>query len=147
MTDWKVNLPHQPRPDINYVTQQLSQHMHAPTSLHYDAAIRVLRYIKNTPAQGFFYPADFQLQLKAFSDSDWATCPDTRRSVTGYCIFLGQSLISWKSKKQPTVSRSSTEAEYRALAATACELQWLDYLLTDFQISFIKPSLLYCDSH
>lgn len=121
--------------------------MHAPTTLHYDAAIKVLRYIKNAPTQGLFYRAYSTLQLKAFSNSDWATCPYARRFVTDYSIFLGHSLIFWKSKKQPTVSRCCTEAEYRALAFTACELQCEDYLLTDFQIPFIKPSLLYCDSH
>jgi len=93
-----------------------------------------------------FFPTESSLHLKAFSDSDWASCLTTRHSVTGFCIFLGSSLVSWRSKKQTTVSRSSSKAEYRALASTTCELQWLTYLLQDLQISFIQPSLLYCDS-
>lgn len=117
------------------------------TSTHYNAAIRVLLFIKLSPAQGLFYPSISTLQLKGFSDSDWASCPDTRRSVIGFCIFLGNSLISWKSKKQFTVSRSSTETEYKALASTACELQWLTYLLHDLQLPLIEPALLYCDSN
>ena len=86
------------------------------------------------------------LTLVHFSDSDWATCPTTRKSVTGYSIYLGDSLISWKSKKQPTISRSSSEAEYRALAITTCELQWLSYLLQDLHLPLSQPATLYCDN-
>nr|KYP54918.1 Retrovirus-related Pol polyprotein from transposon TNT 1-94 [Cajanus cajan] len=87
------------RPDISYAVQQLSQFMAAPTTAHLKAFHRILRYIKGKPGQGLFYPASFPLQLKAFSDSDWAACIDTRKSISGYCIFLGNSLISWRSKK------------------------------------------------
>ena len=113
------------RPDISYAVQQLSQFVNQPTELHLKAAHRLLRYIKKAPSQGLFFAADNPLELKGYSDSDWAGCQDTRRSVTGFCLFLGNSLVSWRSKKQPTVSRSSSEAEYRALAITACEVQWL----------------------
>lgn len=134
------------RPDLSFSVQQLRQFMSHPTSQHHDAAIRILRYIKHNPAQGLFFPADSTLQLKAFSDSDLAACPYTRRSVTGFCIFIGHSLVSWKSKKQPTVSKFSSEAEYRAPASTVCELQWLVYLLHDLHVPLTSPSLLYCDS-
>ncbi|XP_019186527.1 PREDICTED: uncharacterized protein LOC109181229 [Ipomoea nil] len=134
------------RPDIAYALQQLSQFVDAPTDIHLTAAHRVLRYIKASPGQGLIYPSQTRLHIKAFSDSDWAACNETRKSVTGFCIFLGSSLISWRSKKQATVSRSSSEAEYRALAATVCEIQWLTYLLHDLKVSVTKPAVLFCDS-
>jgi hypothetical protein len=110
------------------------------------AGLHVLKYINNCPGQGLFFAADSSLSLKGFSDSDWGACPDTRRSTTGLCFFLGKSLISWKSKKQNVVSRSSSEAEYRALAQATCEAQWLKYLLQDFNISHPKPIVMYCDN-
>ncbi|XP_019459978.1 PREDICTED: uncharacterized protein LOC109359742 [Lupinus angustifolius] len=117
-----------------------------PTIVHHSTALKVLRYIKGAPSLGLFYPTDSPLQIKAYSDSDWVSCPDTRRSVTGFCIYLGNSLISWKSKKQKTVARSSCEAEYRAMALTTCEINWLSYMLQDLQHSSFTSALLYYDN-
>lgn len=86
------------------------------------------------------------LHLKAFSDSYWATCPSSRKWGSGFCIFLGKSLITWRSKKRAAVSKSSSETEHRALAATTCEIQWLTYRIRDLQVSFTSPALLYRDS-
>jgi hypothetical protein len=134
------------RPDIAFVTQQLSQFLSSPTQTHYDTACRVVRYLKGSPGRGLLFRRDAQLQLLGFTDADWAGCLDTRRSTSGYCFFLGSSLISWRAKKQHTVSRSSSEAEYRALSFASCELQWLVYLLTDLNVQCVKPPVLYCDN-
>lgn len=134
------------RPDISYAIHLLTQFRDRPHTAHLDAAHRVLRYLNGSPGQGLFYPAHTSIHLKACTDSDWAGCVDSRKSVTGFYVFLGDSLISWKSKKQTTVSRSSAEAEYRAVASTACELTWLKFLLTDLQISHDHPALLFCDN-
>ena len=134
------------RPDITFAVNHLSQFLSAPNSAHQQAATRVLRYLKGTPGSGILLHRNSTLQLKAFCDSDWATCPDTRRSITRFSIYLGQSLISWRSKKQQTVSRSSSEAEYRSLTSTVCELQRLTFLLHEFHIPFISPAIVYCDN-
>ena len=101
--------------------------------MHYQVALRVLTYLKQAPVAGLF-SASFDLRLKGYVDSNWGACPNTRRSISGYCSFLGPSLISWKSKKQTTVSHSSSKAEYKSLAQATCENQWLLYLLQDFQV-------------
>jgi hypothetical protein len=116
------------------------------TNIHLATTYRVLRYIKSAPGQGILLSSSSQIQLKPFCDSDWASCPDTRKSVTGYCIFLGDSLISWKSKKHYVVSRSSTKVEYRSMASTCSELTWLQYLLQDLCISHPQAAQLYCDN-
>lgn len=134
------------RPDITYSVHSLSQCMHHPRQAHLDAAMRVLRYLKTAPGQGLFFPACNDLQLRAFCDSDWAGCPLTRRSTSGYFVQLGNAPISWKTKKQPTVSRSSAEAEYRAMAATTSELLWLKNLFFDLTVPQTAPMHLYCDN-
>ncbi|KAG8484947.1 hypothetical protein CXB51_021827 [Gossypium anomalum] len=103
------------RQDISYVVQHLSQFMQKPKKSHYEAAFRIVRYIKKSLGQGIFLAAENKAQLIAYCDFDWVTCPMTRRSITGFCIKLGNSLISWKSKKQSIVSRSSAEAEYKSI--------------------------------
>ncbi|XP_024164713.1 uncharacterized mitochondrial protein AtMg00810-like [Rosa chinensis] len=134
------------RPDITYSVHVLSRFMHQPRKLHMEAALRVVRYLKGAPGQGLFFSSQSDLRLRAYCDSDWAGCPITRRSTTGYCVFLGSSLVSWRSKRQKTVSLSSAEAEYRAMTGACCELTWLRYLLRDLGILHQEPALLFCDN-
>ncbi|KAL0374745.1 UNVERIFIED_CONTAM: Retrovirus-related Pol polyprotein from transposon RE2 [Sesamum radiatum] len=134
------------RPDISHSVQQLSQFLTQPCESHWQAAIHVVRYLKGCTSIGLFFPSQNSFELKAFSDADWAACTDSRRSLTGFCIFLGDALVSWKTKKQSTVSRSTAEAEYRSMAATVCELRWLSYILSDLEVSFSVPVPLFCDN-
>ncbi|XP_043714701.1 uncharacterized mitochondrial protein AtMg00810-like [Telopea speciosissima] len=125
------------RPDITYSVNQVCQHMHTPRIPHWVAVKRILRYLKGTINHGLFLPANSSSSLVAYSDVDWAGNVNDKRSITGFCIYLGNSLISWAAKKQQAVSRSSTESEYRALAVTAAEVSWIRSLLKDLQV-FIK---------
>lgn len=95
------------RPDITFAVNKLCQYSSAPRTAHLSAVYKVLQYIKGSVGQGLFYSSDPDLRLKGFADADWCYCLDSRRSTTGFSMFLGSSLISWRSKKQPTVSRSS----------------------------------------
>uniref|UniRef100_A0A2N9HY79 Reverse transcriptase Ty1/copia-type domain-containing protein n=1 Tax=Fagus sylvatica TaxID=28930 RepID=A0A2N9HY79_FAGSY len=134
------------RPDISYAVHIVSQFMAAPRSLHYAAVLRILRYLKGTLFHGLHFSSQSSLTLQAYSDADWAGDPTDRRSTTGYCFLLGDSLISWRSKKQSVVARSSTEAEYRALADTTAELLWLRWLLQDLGIDCSTAVPIHCQT-
>jgi len=134
------------RPDIAFAVNQVCKFMHAPTDTHLTAAKRILRYVKRTITSGLTFHRSTSTKLNIMVDSDWAGDQDDRRSTTGSCIFLGPNLISWLSKKQPTVSRSSAEAEYRAIAGVTAELRWLCCLLRDLGIRLPHPPVIHTDS-
>jgi hypothetical protein len=134
------------RPDISYAVHILSQFVSAPTHLHYSHLLRVLRYLRGTITRRLFFPRSSSLQLQAYSDATWASDSSDRRSLSAYCIFLGGSLIAWKTKKQTAVSRSSAEAELRAMALATAEVTWLRWLLEDFGVSVTVPTPLLSDS-
>ncbi|XP_071727474.1 uncharacterized protein [Rutidosis leptorrhynchoides] len=134
------------RPDIAYVVHCLSQFMHAPLKSHLKAAFRVLRYLKGCPGKSVTIRRNNNFIVTAFVDSDFAKGSMLRKSVTGFCVFMGNNLISWKSKKQSTVSRSSAEAEYRALASVTCEVIWILKVLTDLKVNTILPIKIFCDN-
>ena len=117
------------RPELSYIVHILSQFMQKPQEDHWIAALRVVRYLKGCPDQGIMLTSNSDLRLTAYSDSDWSACPITRRSLSAYVVMLGDSVVSWKTKKKRTVSRSSAEAEYRSMADKTCELKWLKRLL------------------
>ncbi|XP_015060287.1 uncharacterized protein LOC107006178 [Solanum pennellii] len=109
------------RIDIAYVVQVLSQFMHSPKQSHMNAALRVVKYIKNAPGLRLLMPSDSSEKFVAYCDSDWGGCLQTRRSVTGYLVKFGNAIVSWKSKKQETVARSSAEAEFRSMSSVVAE--------------------------
>ena len=120
--------------------------MQAPRKPHLDATRRILRYVKSTLQYGLFYEAGCKIQVHGYTDSDWAGSISDRRSTSGFMFSLGSAAISWSSKKQPTVALSSTEAEYRGAAMAACEVAWLQKLLTDLGQSVHDAVVIYCDS-
>ena len=134
------------RPDLSYAVQQICLHMHDPREPHLAALKRILRYVRGTLHMGLLIRPSSQQELVVYSDADWAGCPDTRKSTSGYAVFLGDSLISWSSKRQNTVSRSSAEAEYRAVANAVAEATWLRQLLTELHTPLRKTTLVYCDN-
>lgn len=142
----KLNFLTHTRPDLSYSVQTLSQFMQTASNLHYQALLHTLNYVHSTIDQGILLKATDSITLQAFSDSDWAACLDTRRSVTGYLLLLGNSPVSWKSKKQGTVSKSSSEAEYRAMSAAASEVTWIVRLLADIGVHNLTPVTLNCDN-
>ncbi|XP_021972077.1 uncharacterized mitochondrial protein AtMg00810-like [Helianthus annuus] len=134
------------RPDISYAVQQICIHMHAPKTDHWNALKRIIRYIQGTTSFGLTLGPSTSPQLIAYTDADWAGCPDTRRSTSGYCVYYGDNLISWSSKRQATISRSSAEAEYRGVANVVAEVCWLRNLLLELQRPLSRATLVYCDN-
>lgn len=134
------------RPDLAFSIHVLAQFMQKPRSDHWLAALRVVRYLKSDPGQGILLRSNAKFQITGWCDSDWGSCPLTRRSVTGYFVQLGDSPVSRKTRKQKTVSPSSTEAEYRAIAALVQELIWLKRMLATLGVRHDQPMIVQCDS-
>ncbi|XP_059627195.1 uncharacterized mitochondrial protein AtMg00810-like [Cornus florida] len=134
------------RPDLTFAVSVISQFMHAPRSAHMDAVYHILRYLKSCPGLGLFYASGNQSGLSCFTDADYAGCKTDRHFTSGFYTFYGNHLIPWKSKKQAVVSRSSAEAEYRAMAQGTCELLWLQSILRELGLVQKGSSRLFCDN-
>ncbi|GKD56091.1 ribonuclease H-like domain-containing protein [Tanacetum coccineum] len=134
------------RPDISYAVQQVCLFMHDPREPHLSALKRILRYVRDTLSYGLQLYSSTTSSLVAYSDADWAGCPTTRRSTSGYCVFLGNNLLSWSSKRHFTRSRSSAEAEYRGVANAVAETCWLCNLLRELHTPLATATLVYCDN-
>ena len=130
------------RPDIAVATGTLAQFMSNPNVQHWSGVKRVLRYLKGTMNYGLCYSKADDNQLVGFSDADWAGDLDRRRSTSGYTFHVGLSLVSWSSRKQVTVARSSTEAEYVALSSATQEAIWLRRLLSDISSQECPTTLI-----
>jgi histone deacetylase 1/2 len=131
------------RPDLSFAVNKVCQYLHAPRSSHWSAVKRILRYVHLTASHGLHLRAASSSLLSAFSDADWAGSSDDRRSTGRYAIFYGPNLIAWSSRKHATVSRSSTESEYKALANTTAELIWVQ---SELGIIQHRPPVLWCDN-
>ena len=130
------------RPEISFSVNKVCQYMWDPSELHWAEVKRILRYLAGTINFGLKFHPPFTgppFELHAFCDADWASDPDDRRSTSGAAIFFGSNLVSWWSKKQSVVARSSTEVEYRSLALTTAEVTWIKYLLSELHIPHHSP--------
>ena len=134
------------RPDISYAVNKLSQFMHQPTNDHWELVKRVLRYLCGSLDEGILIHRGSPVSLHAYSDADWAGNKDDYSSTSAFVVYLGKNPISWSSKKQNTIARSSTEAEYRTVASTAAELNWVCFLLTDLGLTLPTAPIIYCDN-
>jgi histone deacetylase 1/2 len=134
------------RPDISYSVNKVCQYLHAPTSVHWMAVKRIIRYLKHTMHLGMNIRRSQSLLVSAFSDADWAGCPDDRCSTGGFAVFFGPNLVSWSARKQATVSRSSTEAEYKSLANATAEIIWVQSILAEIGVPQPKVACLWCDN-
>jgi histone deacetylase 1/2 len=134
------------RPDITFSVNKVCQFLHAPTTVHWAAVKRILRYIKQCTKLGLRICKSGSILISAFSDVDWAGSVDDRKSTGGFAVFLGENLVMWSARKQSTVSQSSTESEYKALANATAEIIWIQALLRELNVASPKAAKLWCDN-
>ena len=134
------------RPDIAYVVSVLSQFMHNPSEEHMDAVNQILCYLKTSPGKGLMLSKNNHLNVEGYTDADWEGNVSDRKSTSGYFTFVGQNLVTWKSKKQKVVALSSAEAEFRGMAKGLCELLWLRRLLMEIGFGSSMEMNLFCDN-
>lgn len=133
-------------PEISFAVHKLSQFMQCPLKSHWLACKRILRYLRGTNDYGLYFTTQGKLELTGYTDADWASNVNDMTSTGGFCIYLGNNLISWSSKKQNAVARSSTESEYRALANTTAEMLWLMSVLQELHIPVTNTPVVWCNN-
>jgi hypothetical protein len=134
------------RPDISFSVNKVCRFLHAPTEIHWAAVKRILRYLRLNTKLGLKINKSSSMLVSGFSDADWAGSVDDRRSTSGFDIFLGSNLVSWSARKQATVSRSITEAEYKVVANATAEIMWIQTLLKEIGIPSPRAARLWCDN-
>ncbi|XP_039030698.1 secreted RxLR effector protein 161-like [Hibiscus syriacus] len=133
------------RPDIAFVVNKVCQFMQAPCDVHLQAVKRILRYLQAIVDFGLRFSASSRLSLTGFANANWGSDAD-RRSTSGYCIYFGDNLVSWSSRKQQVVARSTAEAEYQSVVCAAVEMIWLESLLGELRVSVHGKHVLWCDN-
>ncbi|KAK4406515.1 Retrovirus-related Pol polyprotein from transposon RE1 [Sesamum angolense] len=146
-----VDTPMDSNPDFwnddgNYLEDKTNQFMDKPRLVHWEAALRILKYIKTPPGKGLLFKRHGHVKIEAYSDADYAGSKDNRKSTSGYCTYVGGNLVTWRSKKQTTVARSSAKAEYRAMAHTTSEILWLKNLLKELGFMYDDPVSMHCEN-
>ena len=134
------------RPNIAFAVSMVSQFMHSPNQGHFDVVYRILRYLKGTPGKGLLYENQGHLQVDVFTDANWAGSVIDKRSTSRYCTFVGGNLVTWQSKKQSVVARSSAKAEFRVVAHGICEVLWIKQLLEELKATSPLPMKVFCDN-
>jgi hypothetical protein len=135
------------RPDIAYAVSYVSQFMQNPLRGHMKLINQLLRYLKNSPGRGILMRNNSDINIVGYADVDWVGNPFDRKSTTDFCMFVGENLVTWKSKKQSSVAKSSVESEYRAMASATSEIVWIRLILLELGYSQKdKPTTLYCDN-
>ncbi|GAV73534.1 hypothetical protein CFOL_v3_17018, partial [Cephalotus follicularis] len=134
------------RPDIDFPVSMVSQFLSSPRSSYWDVVIHILRYLKSSTGRGLLYCDHGHHRVEGFSDADWTGSPSHRRPTIGYCVFVGGNLVSWKSKTQSVIARSSAESKYRAMANVTCELMRIRQLLGKLRFGDPSPMQLWCDN-
>jgi hypothetical protein len=122
------------RPDLAFSVNKVCQYLHAPTTLHLVAVKQILRFVNRTIDLGLQIVKSPSMMVSGYLDADWAACLDDRRSTWGFAVFLGSNLILWSARKQPTISRSSTEVEYKSIANAMTEIMWVQMMLQELGI-------------
>lgn len=135
------------RPDIAFSVSVVSQYMNNPNEEHFNAVMRILRYLKMNPGSGLLFKRNDNRDIEMYTDADWAGDNTDRRSTSGYCSYVWGNLVTWRSKKQAVVARSSAEAEFRSLSLGICEGMWIQRVLADLKLNNLKPIIMYCDNH
>ena len=122
------------RPNIAFAVSVVSQYMHSPKESHLKAAYKILKYLKGSPGRGLFFKKNDSKKVEIYTDADWTGSADDRKSTIGYCTYVWENLVTWRSKKQSVVARSNAEAEFRAVALCMREGLWLQKLLEELGI-------------
>ncbi|MFS7974794.1 putative RNA-directed DNA polymerase [Helianthus anomalus] len=135
------------RPDLAYSVSLISRFMQNPSKLHLGAAKRIVKYVAGTTGYGIWYERGVPINLIGYTDSDWASSVDDRKSVSANVFSLGSGAVTWSSKKQSTVALSSTEAEYVASSAATSQAIWLRRILEDLGVPQEAPTVILCDNH